>query len=86
MFVPLWLFFVGTGTLMAVLTLIWAVRTGQFEDQDRARHLPLVGLSAAELTAPPARRGVVMRVAVGVMILSGALVLLSTLAVVLRHG
>jgi cbb3-type cytochrome oxidase maturation protein len=85
MFVPVWLYFVGTGTLMAVLTLVWAVRSRQFDDQDRARYLPLAGIPAAELARGPARRSVAARVTVGVMVLSGLFVLGSTLVVVLRH-
>ncbi len=53
MFVPMWLCYLVTGTAMAVLVLAWALRTRQFEDQDRARFLPLAGLTPAELAAPP---------------------------------
>jgi hypothetical protein len=56
MFVPLWMIFLISGLLMAVLTLAWAIRTRQFEDQGRARFLPLVGLTAEELAAAPVRR------------------------------
>ena len=44
MFVPLWLIFLVSGTLLAVITIIWAIGARQFEDQDRARFLPLAGL------------------------------------------
>ncbi|RJO64535.1 MAG: cbb3-type cytochrome oxidase assembly protein CcoS [Myxococcales bacterium] len=58
MFVPLWLIFLTTGAIMAVLALIWSIRTRQFEDQDRARWLPLAGLTSEELAEqPPIRRG-----------------------------
>ena len=49
MFIPIWLFFLVTGLLMAVFVIIWAVKTRQFEDQDRARYIPLRGLSDEEL-------------------------------------
>lgn len=53
MFVPVWLIFVLSGVAMAILTIVWAVRSRQFEEQDRARYLPLGGLSADELDHPP---------------------------------
>ena len=84
MFVPLWLSFLGTGTLMAVLALVWAMRTNQFEDQDRARFLPLFALSAEELRATPIPRRAA-RLGIYAVLLCGGLVLLSTAVVVLRH-
>jgi len=84
MFVPLWLVYLGTGTLMAVLTLVWAMRSRQFEDQDRARFLPLAGLEA-EAVRPARRASRVERWAIVAVLACGALALLSTLAVVLRH-
>jgi nitrogen fixation-related uncharacterized protein len=86
MFVPVWLFFLATGTLMALLVLSWAIRTGQFEDQDRARYLPLCGLPDAEPgLRPPARRRIA-RLGVLAILASGAVALASTLWVVLRHA
>ena len=55
MFVPLWLIFLVSGLSMAVLTVVWAIRSRQFEDQGRARFLPLAGLSAKECEARPRR-------------------------------
>jgi nitrogen fixation-related uncharacterized protein len=52
MFVSVWIAFLLTGIAMAVLTVLWSVRTGQFEEQDRARFLPLGDLSPEELAAP----------------------------------
>lgn len=85
MFVPLWLYFLGTGTVMAVVTLVWAVRSRQFDDQERARYLPLADLPAAAFMARPVPRAMLGRVTVGVMFLSGFVALASTLVVVLRH-
>ena len=56
MFVPLWLVFLSSGLLMAVITVVWAIRKRQFEDQGRARYIPLAGLSAAECEARPASK------------------------------
>ena len=58
MFLPVWLIFLGTGLAMAVLTVLWAMRTRQFDDQDRARFLPLKGADSLELV-PVARPMVV---------------------------
>ena len=55
MFIPIWLFFLITGLFMAVFVIIWAVKTRQFEDQDRARYIPLRGLSEEELKKDPPR-------------------------------
>jgi cbb3-type cytochrome oxidase maturation protein len=85
-FVPLWLFFLASGTLMALLTLIWAVRSRQFDDQHRARYIPLADLSPAELSAAPPARRLPSRVALLVVVLSGALAIVAALAVVLKHS
>ena len=55
MFVPLWAIFLVTGLTMAVITVVWAIRTRQFEEQKRARFIPLAGMSEAELVAPAER-------------------------------
>ena len=84
MFVPTWLIFLASGTLMAVLTILWAIRSDQFEEQDRARYLPLVGLSAKELSdQPPIRRGASFY-ALLVIFASGIVTLAATLAAVLK--
>ncbi len=81
MFVPLWLIFLGSGLLMAVLTVVWAIRTHQFDDQNRARFLPLTGMTEEELTQEPKRRfraeyiGTWTMVALGLGSIAGALVL-----------
>lgn len=57
MFVPVWVLFMSTGLLMAFGILSWAVRHHQFDDQERARYLPLAGLTPMELAdRPPVRR------------------------------
>jgi cbb3-type cytochrome oxidase maturation protein len=84
MFVPVWLYYLGTGTLMAVLTLWWALRARQFDDQDRARYLPLVGMEPGELERAPRPVGGATKLAMAVVLLAGAWVLTSTLVVVVR--
>jgi cbb3-type cytochrome oxidase maturation protein len=36
-----WLFLVGISLIVSVAAFIWALRAGQFSDQERARYLPL---------------------------------------------
>ncbi len=36
-----WLFLVGISLIASIAAFVWALRTGQFSDQDRARYLPL---------------------------------------------
>lgn len=37
----MWVIYAALGIAIFVVLFLWAVRTGQFRDQDRARHLPL---------------------------------------------
>jgi nitrogen fixation-related uncharacterized protein len=83
MFIPLWLTFLASGTVMAVLTLLWAIRSRQFDEQDRARYIPLQDLSAGELAAAPPPRQRAGRLGIAVIVACGALAILSTLALVL---
>ncbi|GAB4298289.1 MAG: hypothetical protein Kow0090_13680 [Myxococcota bacterium] len=85
MFVSLWLIFLTSGLLLATATLLWSLKTNQFEEQERARYLPLVGLSREELAqAPPIKRGAAFY---GIMLIfaGGALAIGMTLVVVIRH-
>jgi cbb3-type cytochrome oxidase maturation protein len=36
-----WLYLVGISLAASIVAFIWALRAGQFSDQDRARYLPL---------------------------------------------
>ncbi len=84
MFVPAWLVFLFSGTVMAILVLFWGIKNHQFEDQDRARYLPLAGLSAREIDAPSEpRRGLTYFIILGLIAL-GPAVLIYTLATVIR--
>jgi cbb3-type cytochrome oxidase maturation protein len=40
-FLVMWTGYLVLGLIFAVAVLVWAIRSGQFEDQDRARYLPL---------------------------------------------
>jgi hypothetical protein len=76
--------FLASGTLMAVLAILWAIRSEQFEEQDRARYLPLTGLSAREMSEqPPVRRGASFYGILAIFA-CGLITLLATLALVLK--
>ena len=49
MFVPVWMIFLTTGLIMAAVAVVWGIRTRQFDSQDRARYIPLVGLDTDEI-------------------------------------
>jgi cbb3-type cytochrome oxidase maturation protein len=36
-----WILLTLSGILLSIVAFIWAIRTGQFSDQGRARYLPL---------------------------------------------
>ncbi len=44
------------GVSFAMFVLIWALKSRQFQEQDRAKWLPLRDLSSEELDNPPAKR------------------------------
>ena len=37
----IWLLYAAVGVTLFSILFVWAVRSGQFRDQGRARHLPL---------------------------------------------
>lgn len=37
----MWILYAVVGVFVFAALFVWAVRTGQFHDQERARHLPL---------------------------------------------
>ena len=41
MFYLSWIVLTGTGILVSIAVFLWALRSGQFVDQGRARYLPL---------------------------------------------
>lgn len=86
MFVPFWLIFLGSGLVMAAGTVVWAIRSGQFDDQQRARFIPLAGLSGDELTREPTRRRRSDYAGVFTMLFVGVGAILAALALVVGHG
>ena len=56
MFINLWILFGSFGIIFSILLFIWAVKKGQFEDQERARFLPLKDIDDDDKLKKP-RRG-----------------------------
>ncbi len=81
MFVSMWVVFLLSGLVMAIVTIVWAIRSKQFDDQQRARFLPLTGLTGRELAAAPKKRhraeivGIWSMLIIGVSALGACLVL-----------
>ncbi|MGD0110496.1 MAG: cbb3-type cytochrome oxidase assembly protein CcoS [Armatimonadota bacterium] len=48
----IWILYAVIGVTLFSLLFVWAVRSGQFRDQHRARYLPLAGLQEE----PPGER------------------------------
>jgi cbb3-type cytochrome oxidase maturation protein len=43
MYFPYFITYMAAGLIVGVLVFVWALKNGQFQDQDRARFLPLHG-------------------------------------------
>jgi nitrogen fixation-related uncharacterized protein len=50
-----WLILMGAGLTVSITLFIWALRSGQFAEQERARYLPL-GEAAPGAASPAAKR------------------------------
>jgi cbb3-type cytochrome oxidase maturation protein len=55
MFYIAWLTLIAVGVGVSIIVFIWALKTGQFADQTRARYLPLTDDAAAPSLAQPQR-------------------------------
>ena len=85
MFLRTWLVFLISGVLFASLAVLWAVRSRQFEETDRARYIPLRDLGPEPLTVVSVPRRRLFLFGNLAVLLSGALAILLTLVLVLRH-
>ncbi len=50
-----WLILMGAGVTVSITLFIWALRSGQFAEQKRARYLPLED-AVPGAASPPAKR------------------------------
>ena len=61
-----WIVLTATGILASIAVFIWAVRTGQFSDQGRARFLPLSDEMPSPHVGNPSRLSIEVYVLLGV--------------------
>ena len=85
MFVPFWIIFLASGLIMAVLSVAWGIRSRQFDDQDRARFLPLADLPREEMTRAPVKAFKAEYAAICVVLLMGIATVGAGLFFTLRH-
>ncbi len=62
-----WIILTATGILVSIAVFIWAIRTGQFADQGRARYLPLNDERPASPVVNPSRLSVEVYVLIFVL-------------------
>lgn len=67
--------YLAGGLCFALVVIFWALRSRQFQEQDRARWLPLRDLSETELQRPPNKRITASVAMIFVILLAGAAVL-----------
>jgi nitrogen fixation-related uncharacterized protein len=75
-----WIALTATGIIASIVVFIWAIRTGQFSDQGRARYLPLAdGVTHAEDDHQPARRAesyaMIVIIAIGLAAMISAVIM-----------
>ncbi len=85
MFIPVWIIFLFTGLVMAIFAVAWGIHSKQFDDQQRARFLPLVGMDGTYEPPTPARNHRAELAAVWVLVAVGFSALVSGLVMALRH-
>ncbi len=77
MYYPYFIAYMLAGLVISLLVFLWALRHGQFRDQERARFLPLLG----EPEATPPKRSVMHRVEAYTLVLFACAALLAIAAV-----
>ena len=85
MYYPYFITYMVAGFVISLLVFIWALRHGQFRDQDRARFLPLQG----EPEAKPVKRSGMRRIeiyALGFLACAGLLATGAVLVFALLRG
>jgi nitrogen fixation-related uncharacterized protein len=78
MYVSGWVTLVAVSLWVSVLAFVWALRTGQFSDQGRARYLPLRG----EPLPIPSRHASKWTIEVYALAVVGCIALLGFLAAI----
>lgn len=72
MYYPYFIAYMVAGFVISLIVFLWALRHGQFRDQERARFLPLLG----EREARPLRKSALRRVEMyALLFLAGSILL-----------
>jgi len=61
-----WIVLTATGILTSIWVFVWALRTGQFSEQGRARYLPLEDETLRAYVADPSKLSIEVYVLLGV--------------------
>ncbi len=61
-----WIVLTATGILTSIWVFVWALRTGQFSEQGRARYLPLMDEIPAPHVVNPSKLSIEVYVLLGV--------------------
>ena len=85
MFVPLWVIFLLSGLIISVFTVVWGVHSRQFDDQNRARFIPLIGLEQSELNRQPSRKRRAEYIGVCTVLAMGLVAIGAGLLLALKH-
>jgi len=80
-----WIILIAISLWFSLIGFLWAIRTGQFSDQERARYLPLVGEDPGIEVKDPSKWSREVY-AVSVIMGMGLLVLLFTVGMVLLQN
>ena len=61
-----WIVLTATGIFTSIWVFVWALRTGQFSEQGRARYLPLNGETLEDRGVDPSKLSIEVYVLLGV--------------------
>ena len=85
MYFPYFIAYMTVGFVITLIVFLWALKSGQFSDQKRARFLPL----EEELEAPPEKASRMRRIemyALFLLAIGGLAIIAAVLIFALTHG
>jgi len=80
-----WFGLVGISLAISLLAFVWALKTGQFTEQQRLRYLPLRGEEFAPPDQTPAGLPVEVKVLIGIGLVVGG-IYLATVVIAVAKG
>jgi len=85
MYYIVWIILVAVSLWVSLAGFLWALKTGQFSDQGRARYLPLSGEFHLPEVKHPSKFGIEVYVLFGVIGI-GTLAMAGALVLIFIHG